>query len=129
MSDRYKAALFCVALVAATLLFASGASDLVSFNGLKAQQAQLARMVLFKMPAPLAKAPYVEGSLPPDLAGEYRPEPVPPVPHRLMAEVDTLLPLRLSRSGRAAIQRLQPFIGDRSRHAERDHTGHYEKTS
>ncbi len=41
-----------------------------------------------KVPPPVAKPPYPRHPLPTNLASEHRPEPVPPIPHCLMADVD-----------------------------------------
>jgi hypothetical protein len=46
---------------------------------------------LVEMPSPVAEAPHPRHPLPADVAGEHRTEPVPPVPHRLMANVDATL--------------------------------------
>ena len=46
---------------------------------------------LVKMPAPVAEPAHRAHSLPTDIASEHRPEPVPPHPDRLVAEVDTAL--------------------------------------
>jgi hypothetical protein len=37
------------------------------------------------------QGPQSGGSLLPDIHGEHRTEPVPPEPHRLMADIDTAL--------------------------------------
>jgi hypothetical protein len=39
----------------------------------------------------MAETPHPTYPLPPDLAGELRPEPVPPHPHGLVADVDAAL--------------------------------------
>jgi len=45
---------------------------------------------LVQVPAPLRVAPVLDTPLP-DLGSEHRTEPVPPEPHRLMADVDAAL--------------------------------------
>ena len=42
-----------------------------------------------EMPPPLGHLAHVRAALAPDLRGEHRAEPVPPIAHRLMAEVIT----------------------------------------
>ena len=46
---------------------------------------------LVEMPLPVSKPSHPAHSLPPNVSCEQRPEPVPPVPHRLMADVDPAL--------------------------------------
>jgi hypothetical protein len=46
---------------------------------------------LIKLPLPLAKAAHPAHPLPPDVRCEQRPEPVPPVAHRLMRDIDAAL--------------------------------------
>lgn len=46
---------------------------------------------LIKMPAPLPEPSHPAHPLSADVAGEHGTEPVPPHPHRLMAEVDPAL--------------------------------------
>src|SRR5215217_6881088 len=46
---------------------------------------------LVEMPPPLAEAAHAAHPLPTDVACEQRAEPVPPVPHRLMTDVDATL--------------------------------------
>ena len=48
---------------------------------------------LIEMPTPMARPAHLESTLPTDVAGEQRAEPVPPEPHRLMADVDSKPPL------------------------------------
>ncbi len=43
---------------------------------------------LIKVPSPLTKAAHAAHTLVPDVGGKERAEPVPPAPHRLMADVD-----------------------------------------
>lgn len=43
---------------------------------------------LIQMPSPMAKAAHPAGTLLADIAGEHRPEPIPPQPHCLVADVD-----------------------------------------
>ena len=43
---------------------------------------------LVQVPAPLRQGPQSSRSLLPDLRGEHRTEPIPPEPHRLMADID-----------------------------------------
>ena len=42
---------------------------------------------LVEVPAPMGIRPHAVNALPADLSGEHRPEPVPPEPHRLVAEI------------------------------------------
>ena len=42
---------------------------------------------LVEVPAPLPQTAHLAHPLSPDVAGEQRPEPVPPVPHSLVAQV------------------------------------------
>ena len=44
-----------------------------------------------KVPAPLTKSTHPADTLAPDLCREHRSEPVPPQPHRLVADVDAAL--------------------------------------
>ena len=44
-----------------------------------------------EMPAPVGVGPHVMNALSADLGGEHRAEPVPPKPHRLVADVDAAL--------------------------------------
>jgi hypothetical protein len=46
---------------------------------------------LVQVPAPLSDLAHLRAALPADLRGEHRTEPVPPVAHRLVAEVDPAL--------------------------------------
>ena len=46
---------------------------------------------LIKVSAPLPEALHPPHPLPTDVGGEQRPKPVPPVPHRLAAEIDPAL--------------------------------------
>jgi len=46
---------------------------------------------LVEMPAPVAQAPHLADSLTTDVSREHRPEPVPPMPHRCMADIDPAL--------------------------------------
>jgi len=46
---------------------------------------------LVQVPAPMGKGSHRLNPLAADLAGEHRTEPVPPEPHRLMADVDAAL--------------------------------------
>jgi len=46
---------------------------------------------LIEVPLPMAKASRAARPLPANVGCEQRPEPVPPVPHRLMAEGDAAL--------------------------------------
>ena len=46
---------------------------------------------LVEVPLPLAKAPHAADPLPADVGSEHRAEPVPPVAHRLVADVDPAL--------------------------------------
>jgi hypothetical protein len=43
------------------------------------------------MPLPVGVGAHVLDALPADFTGEYRAEPVPPQPHRFMADVDAAL--------------------------------------
>ena len=43
---------------------------------------------LVQVPAPLRQGPQRSRSLLPDLCGKHRTEPIPPEPHRLMADID-----------------------------------------
>jgi hypothetical protein len=46
---------------------------------------------LIEMPSPVFEAPHAADPLPADVGGEQRTEPVPPVPHRFMTDVDAAL--------------------------------------
>ena len=46
---------------------------------------------LVEMPPPMSEGPHPLDPLPADLGGEHRAEPVPPEPHRLVADVDAAL--------------------------------------
>ena len=71
---------------------------------------------LVQVPAPLRKRPMMKVSFP-DLVGEHRTEPIPPVPNRLVADVDAPLEqdiLDLSQ---------RQWIADIHHHREADHLG------
>ena len=46
---------------------------------------------LVQVPAPLRQGPQRSRSLLPDLCGKHRTEPIPPEPHRLVADINTAL--------------------------------------
>jgi hypothetical protein len=46
---------------------------------------------LVEMPSPVGEGAHVIDTLPADLGGEHRAEPVPPQPHSLVADVDAAL--------------------------------------
>ena len=46
---------------------------------------------LIEVPAPMTKPAHPVHPLPANVGGEHRSEPVPPEPHRLVADVDTAL--------------------------------------
>jgi hypothetical protein len=46
---------------------------------------------LIEMPAPVFETAHPANPLPTDVACEQRAEPVPPLPHRLMADIDPTL--------------------------------------
>lgn len=46
---------------------------------------------LIEVPPPVAEAPHAADPLAPDVCREQRPEPVPPEPHRFMADIDPAL--------------------------------------
>ena len=71
---------------------------------------------LVQVPAPLRKRPMIEASLP-DRGCKHRTEPVPPVPNRLVADVDA----RSNRISSTLSQRQR--IADIHHHHEADHLG------
>jgi len=72
---------------------------------------------LVQVPAPLRRGPQSSRSLLPDLRGEHRTEPIPPEPHRLVADIDTPLEQQI-------FHRLErQWISDVHHHRDADHLG------
>ena len=54
---------------------------------------------LVEMPPPVAVSPHPAHSLPPNVRREQRPEPIPPEPYYLVADVDASLEQQVLNSG------------------------------